>query len=186
MLHTTWQDVRYGLRLLRRSPLFTATAVLSLAIGIGANTTIFSVGSAMLFRPLPGVREPGRLVDVGRTQDGRGFDNSSYPNFRDVRARVTTLSDVYAVRLEAQPMGLGGTDGAERIYGTLVSGNYFSVLGTTPAAGRLLTDDDDRGAAGGNAVIVISHDLWQRRFGGNPAAVGSTVLLNGHPFAIAG
>ena len=186
MFEAAWQDVRYGLRLLRRSPLFTATAVLSLAIGIGANTTIFSVASAMLFRPLPGVRQPGRLVDIGRTQDGHGFDNSSYPNFRDVRARVTTLSDVYAIRLEAQPMGLGGTDGAERIYGTLVSGNYFSILGTTPALGRLFTDDDDRNAAGSPAVMVISHDLWLRRFGGDPAAVGSTVPINGHPFAIVG
>src|SRR5262245_6553643 len=186
MLHTTWQDVRYGLRLLRRSPLFTATAVLSLAIGIGANTTIFSAASAMLFRPLPGVHEPGRLVDIGRTQDGKGFDNSSYPNYRDIRARVTTVTDVYALRLEAQPMGLGGTDGAERIFGTLVSGNYFSVLGTTPAAGRLLTDEDEKGALGSHAVMVISHERWQRRFGGNPAIVGSTVPINGHPFAIVG
>ena len=186
MLEAIVQDVRYGLRLLRRSPLFTLTAVLSLAIGIGANTTIFSVASAMLLRPLPGVREPSRLVDIGRTQDGRGFDNSSYPNFRDIRARATTLSGIYAVRLEAQAMGLGGPDGAERIYGTLVSANYFTVLGTTPAAGRLLTDEDDQGAPGSHAVTVISHELWQRRFGGNPAVVGSTVPINGHPFAIVG
>lgn len=98
MLETIWQDVRYGLRLLRRSPLFTATAVLSLAIGIGANTTIFSVGSAVLLRPLPGLGDPGRLVDIGRTQDGRGFDTTSYPNFQDVRERATTLSDVFTSR----------------------------------------------------------------------------------------
>ncbi len=79
MLETAWQDVRYGLRLLRRSPLFTATAIASLAIGIGANTTIFSIASAMLLRPLPGLSDPGRLVDIGRTRNGRGFDNSSYP-----------------------------------------------------------------------------------------------------------
>jgi len=136
VFHDAWQDVRYGFRLLRRSPLFTATAALSLAIGIGANTTIFSVASALLLRPLPGVQEPSRLVDIGRTQEGSGFDNSSYPNFRDIRARATTLSDVYAIKLEAQPMGLGGQDGAERIYGTVVSANYFSVLGTKPAGQR--------------------------------------------------
>ena len=186
MFESTIQDVRYAVRLIRRSPLFAATAILSVAIGIGANTTIFAVASAMLLRPLPGVQDRPRLVDIGRTQDGEGFDNSSYPNFVDVRARVTTLTDVYAMKLEAQPMSLGGADGAERIYGTLVSANYFTVLGVTPAAGRLLIDDDDRGGAGEHAVMVISHELWQRRFGGDPAIVGRAVTLNGQPFAIVG
>jgi predicted permease len=186
VFETLWQDVRYGLRLLQRSPLFTVTAALSLAIGIGANTTIFSVASALLLRPLPGVADPGRLVDIGRTQDGKDFDNSSYPNYRDIRARVTTLSDVYAIKLEPQPMGLGGQDGAERIYGAIVSANYFTALGTRAQAGRLLIDSDDEGALGSHAVMVISYELWQRRFGGNPGVVGQTVPLNGHPFAIVG
>src|SRR3954466_2260704 len=148
MFDSILQDVRYAWRLLRRSPLFTLTAALSLAIGIGANTTIFSVASALLLRPLPGVADPGRLVDIGRTQNGKDFDNSSYPNYRDIRARVTTLADVYAIKLESQPMGLGGQDGAERIYGSMVSANYFSVLGTRAQAGRLLVDSDDQGAPG--------------------------------------
>jgi len=186
MLQTIWQDVRYGLRLLRHSPLFTLTAVASLAIGIGANTAIFSAASGMLLRPMPGVQQAGRLVDIGRTQDGHGFDNSSYPNFLDVRARVTTLTDVYAARLDPSPMGLGGQDGAERIYGTTVSANYFTVLGTTPAAGRLLVPDDDSGAPGSHPVMVISYELWQRRFGGDRNVVGQTVPLNGTPFAIVG
>lgn len=186
MFDSVLQDVRYGWRLLRRSPLFTVTAALSLAIGIGANTTIFTVASAMLLRPLPGVVDPARLVDIGRTQNGRDFDNSSYPNYLDIRARVTTLTDVYAIRLEAQPMGLGGQDGAERIYGATVSANYFSVLGTTPLLGRLLTDDDDSGAPGDHPVMVISYELWQRRFGGDPSVVGSSVPVNGYPFAIVG
>jgi predicted permease len=186
MLETAVQDVRYGVRLLARSPLFTATAVLSLAIGIGANTTIFSVASALLLRPLPGLAEPSRLVDIGRTQNGRDFDNSSYPNYLDIRARVTTLTDVYAIRVDPSPMGLGGQDGAERIYGTVVSGNYFAVLGATPAAGRLLAAADDTGTAGGQPVVVISYELWQRRFGGSPATIGQTVPLNGYPFAIVG
>jgi putative ABC transport system permease protein len=186
VLETTWQDVRYGYRLLLRSPLFTLTAALSLAIGIGANTSIFSVASAMLLRPLPGIAEPARLVDIGRTQNGKDFDNSSYPNYRDIRARVTTLSGVYAIKLESQPMGLGGQDGAERIYGSIVSANYFSVLGTRAIAGRLLTDADDEGAPGSHPVIVISYELWQRRFGGRPDAIGQTVPLNGYPFVIVG
>src|SRR4051812_30990004 len=95
---SAWQDARYGLRLLRRSPLFTVTAVLSLAIGIGANTTIFSIASAVLLRPLPGLVDPARLVDIGRTQDGQGFDTSSYPNFTDVRERLTSVEHLYAYR----------------------------------------------------------------------------------------
>ena len=186
MLETLWQDTRYGLRLLRRSPLFTLTAALSLAIGIGANTTIFSAASALLLRPLPGVAEPGRLVDIGRTQNGKDFDNSSYPNYRDVRARVTTLSDVYAMKFEPQAMGLGGTDGAERIYGAIVSGNYFAVLGTRPHLGRLLVDADDEGAPGSHPVIVLSYELWQRRFGGNTSVIGQTVALNGNGFSVVG
>ncbi len=117
MLQTTLQDIRYALRLLRRSPLFTITAALSLAIGIGANTTIFSIASALLLRPLPGLSDPSRLVDVGRTQDGRGFDNSSYPNYRDYRERQKSLTDVYAYRLEPQPLSLATGGDAQRIYG---------------------------------------------------------------------
>jgi predicted permease len=186
VVETLWQDARYGLRLLRRSPLFTLTAALSLAIGIGANTTIFSAASALLLRPLPGLAEPGRLVDIGRTQNGKDFDNSSYPNYRDVRARVTTLSDVYAMKFEPQAMGLGGTDGAERIYGAIVSGNYFAVLGTRPHLGRLLMDADDEGAPGSHPVIVLSYELWQRRFGGSPSVVGQSVALNGNAFSVVG
>ena len=144
MLETTWQDVRYGLRLLRQSPLFTVTAALSLAIGIGANTTIFSVASALLLRPLPGLAAPDRLVDIGRTTNGDGFDTATYPNYKDLRERTTTLSELYAYRIEPLPVSLSDGTDAERIYGAPVSGNYFRALGTIPAAGRLFTDDDDR------------------------------------------
>ena len=186
MLETLWQDVRYGARLLSRSPLFTLTAALSLAIGIGANTTIFSIASALLLRPLPGLAEPGRLVDIGRTQGGEDFDTSSYPNYLDIRARTTTLSDVYAMDLEPRPMGLGGRDGAERAYGGVVSANYFSVLGTQPRLGRLLMPTDGEGAPGSHPVMVISSELWERRFGSDPAIVGQTLPLNGYPFTIVG
>src|SRR4051812_17779455 len=104
MIETTVQDVRYAVRVLRQSPLFTITAALSLALGIGANTTIFSVASALLLRPLPGLAAPERLVDVGRTQEGTGFDTVSYPNYRELRERTSTLQDVYALRVEPEPM----------------------------------------------------------------------------------
>ena len=133
MLETLLQDVRFALRLLRKSPLFTLTAALSLAIGIGANTTIFSVANALLLRPLPGLAAPDRLVDLGRTQRGEGFDTVSHPFYRSVRERATTLDGVYATRLEPTPMSLGGRDAAERVFGTIVSGNYFTVLGTRAA-----------------------------------------------------
>lgn len=184
MLETAWQDVRYGLRLLRRSPLFTATAALSLAIGIGANTTIFSVASALLLRPLPGLADPARLVDIGRTTNGSGFDTSTYPNYKDLRERVTTLAELYAYRVEPQPVSLSDGREAERIYGVPVSGNYFRALGTVPSAGRLFTDDDDR--ENGPPVVVISHDLWQRRFGGAADTVGRTVSFNATTVTIIG
>ncbi|HEY2433175.1 MAG TPA: ABC transporter permease [Vicinamibacterales bacterium] len=184
MLEQLSQDVRYGLRLLGRSPLFTMTAVVSLAIGIGANTTIFSIASALLLRPLPGLVEPSRLVDIGRTQDGNGFDTVSHPNYRDVRQRVTTVADVYAYRIEPQPLSLGGEHEAERIFGFMVSGTYFQALGTVALRGRLLNDNDDR--PGGPHVVVISDELWRRRFGGAADAVGRVVSINGFPVTIVG
>lgn len=185
MLETAFQDIRFAIRLLRRCPLFTTTAALSLAIGIGSNTAIFSVANALLLRPLPGLAAPNRLVDLGRTQRGEGFDTVSHPYFRSVRERAKTLEDVYAYRLEPTPMSLGGRDAAERVYGTVVSGNYFTVLGTRAAWGRTLEDRDD-GAPGANAVTVISHELWERRFNRNPGVVGESILLNSHPFTIVG
>lgn len=93
MLDSWLQDIRYAARLARRNPLFALTAALSLAIGIGANTAIFTIANALLFKPPAGVAEPGRLVDIGRSQNGQGFDNNSYPNYLDVRRRVTVFSD---------------------------------------------------------------------------------------------
>ena len=185
MFETWIQDVRFAVRLLRKSPLFTLTAALSLAIGIGANTTIFSVANALLVRPLPGLTAPDRLVDLGRTQRGEGFDTFSYPYYRSVRERATTLEGVYAYDLEPAAMGLGGREAAERVYGTMVSGNYFTVLGARATHGRTLEDRDD-GIPGESAVTVISHELWERRFDSDPAIVGQTILLNSHPFTVVG
>src|SRR5258707_12955437 len=142
MLDSWLQDIRYAVRLVRRNPLFSLTAALSLAIGIGANTTIFTIANALLFKPPSGVVEPERLVDVGRSQDGQGFDNGSYPNYLDLRARNTVFSGMYAYRAGAEPMSLGGRDGAERIYGDLVSNTYFSGLGVRAHVGRLFVPED--------------------------------------------
>jgi predicted permease len=185
MLDGIAQDLRYAVRLLRRNPLFALTAVLSLAIGIGANTTIFTIADALLFKPPSGVVDAGRLIDVGRSQNGQGFDNSSYPNFLDIRSRNTVFTDLYAVRFGSEPMSLGGRDGAERIYGELVTTNYFAVLGTRPAVGRLFSRDDSV-EPGGAPLVVLSHQFWQRRFSGDAAIVGQTLALNGRPFTVIG
>ena len=185
MFDSWLQDLRYAVRLLRRNPLFALTAVLSLAIGIGANTTIFTIANALLFKPPLGVAAASRLVDVGRSQDGQGFDNGSYPNYLDIRARNTVFSGIYAYRLGPEPMSLRGKDGAERIYGEMVSTNYFNVLGTPPHIGRLFTSDDSEQPAA-TPLAVLSHRFWMRRFNGDPAIVGQTLVLNGRPFMVIG
>ena len=185
MFDSWLQDLRYAVRLLRRNPLFALTAVLSLAIGIGANTTIFTIANALLFKPPLGVADASRLVDVGRSQDGQGFDNVSYSNYLDIRARNTVFSGIYAYRLGPEPMSLRGKDGAERIYGEMVSTNYFNVLGTPPHIGRLFTSDDSEQPAA-TPLAVLSHRFWMRRFNGDPAIVGQTLVLNGRPFMVIG
>jgi len=185
MLQTTLQDIRYAFRLLRRSPLFTMTAALSLAIGIGANTTIFSIASALLLKPLPGLSDPSRLVDIGRTQDGQGFDNLSYPNYRDYRERQKSLTDVYASRVDPEPMSLATPTDAVRIYGSIVSANYFTVLGVRPLLGRMLQDSDDAPESS-HSVIVLSYDLWTKTFASDPAIVGRTLSVNSKPFMVVG
>jgi putative ABC transport system permease protein len=177
-------DFGNAIRLLVRSPLFTATAVLSLAIAIGATTTVFTLADAMLLRRPIGVADPDRVVDIGRTRNGREFDNSSYPNYQDIATQAKTVG-VYAVDLEPSSVALGGESGAERVYCTLVSGDYFQILGVTPQAGRLLTRDDDR-APGAARVAVLSDRLWRRRFSADRSIVGKPVVLNGTPFTIIG
>src|SRR5258707_2953325 len=180
-------DLRHAARLLRGEPLSTLTAVLSLAIGIGANTTIFTVAHAVLFRPPAGVAVPSQLVDIGTRTPGGGFGNSSYPNYLDLRARTTTLEGVYAYSLFPRAMSLGaesGTPGTERIFATLVTGNYFSVLGATPSAGRLLgADESEPGTAD---AVVLSHRFWTRRFNGDPRIEERAMTLNGLPVTVIG
>ncbi|HET8772928.1 MAG TPA: ABC transporter permease [Thermoanaerobaculia bacterium] len=184
-MDSTIQDLRFALRLLFRNPLFTLTAALSLAVGIGANTTIFSLANALLFQPPAGVAGVDRLVDIGRSQEGEGFDNNSYPNFLDVRARSRAFTDVYAYRMDPQPMSLGNPGGAERIFGGLVSNNYFDALGVQPGLGRLFSRNDPA-AAGASPFVVLSHRFWARRFHSDPSIVGRKLDLNGRPFTVAG
>jgi predicted permease len=179
-------DLIHAARLLRRNPVVTITATLSLAIGIGANTTIFTVAKALLFQPPAGVVEPYRLVDIGRSRGGVGFGPSSYPNYLDIRRRATTLDDVYAYSRFPQAMSAGGAGiGTESIFGSVVTVNYFTVLGAVPAVGRLFGVAESA-QPGASPVVVLSHLFWTRRFNKDPAIVGRALLLNGHPFTVVG
>src|SRR5258705_1314952 len=137
------QDLRYAVRLLIKSPGVTITAVLALALGIGANTSIFSLVNGALLRPLPGVQEPSRLVTLERTQDGKVQYNSGYPDYVYFRDNNESFSGLAAHCGTPLSVCSGET---ERLRGDLVSGNYFSVLGVQPAVGRLISPEDDRQA----------------------------------------
>src|ERR671913_503688 len=128
-------DLRYSLRLLGRSPVFTVTSVISLALGIGAAATIFSLTDALLFEPTVGVRNASEVLDIGRANQGSGFDNMSHPTYRYLREHSRTL-DIAAVDFGGGPMSLSVEGTSERVIGTLVAGNYFDVLGTTAVLGR--------------------------------------------------
>jgi len=177
MLETFLQDARFATRLLIKSPLFAITAALSLGIGIGANTTIFSIANALLIRPLPGLAEPERLVDLGRTTRGQGFDTVLYHYYRSVRERMSTLSNVYAYR-EPTPMSLGGRAQAERIYGTMISGSYFPTLGTRAAAGRLLNDGDDVTMGAHPVASCCARGSFSRQ---SASPAGSRLRVQGQP-----
>jgi predicted permease len=186
-IETLLQDLRYAVRILRRSPGFAATAALSIAIGIGANTAIFSLINAVLLRTLP-VTSPEQLV-VFSTSGSRGSDYSlSYPQYAQLHDGATMLSSVCASGgANRMRMIVGASTDAETpesVQAEKVSGNFFSTLGVEAALGRTLTDADDRDGA--PAVAVISHGLWQRRFGLDPAVVGKSIILDDVPFTIVG
>jgi predicted permease len=183
-MESLWQDIRYGARTLHKNPGFTAVAVLALALGIGANTAIFSLIDKLLWRQLP-VNDPERLVLLSAESVSPRFLNTifSYPDYKDYRDGNNVLAGLIAFRDVDASVGEG--EGAERVGGELVSGNYFDVLGVRPERGRFLRPDDD-GAPGQNPVVVLSHGLWQRRFGADPNIVGKTVTLAGAGYTVVG
>jgi putative ABC transport system permease protein len=173
--------MRYALRVLKRSPAFAAVAVLSLALGIGANAAIFSVINAALLRPLP-VREPESLIRVIRWHDDRP-GSISYPLFARLRDRLTSISGSLAVMSAEEPIAINGNEDMESA--ELVSGGYFGVLGVRAAAGRLLDAADDADAPAAPAA-VISDAYWQRQFGRSASAIGRSFTILGRPFTIVG
>jgi predicted permease len=180
------QDVRYGARLLGRNPIFTLTASLSVAICLAANTTVFTLANRLLFRDPVGVSEPERLVDIAPT-DGRRLTEPvlPYSAYAGIRDRTTRLQGVYGYQLDLQALSMRTGGSAERVFGTFVTVDYFSVLGVRPAAGRLF-GPADAAERGSSSSVVLSHAFWKRRFDGNAAIVGQTLDLNGQPMAVAG
>jgi macrolide transport system ATP-binding/permease protein len=177
------RNLRHALRGLRRSPGFTVVAVATLALGIGVNATIFSLVSAVLYRPLP-VERPSELVNVyGSTTEAPVHDALSYPNYLDYRAQTQTLSGLIAHSNFFASLSMDGS--AELVVGEVVSDNYFDVLGVRPALGRAFVADEFSGPGAG-PVAVISHDFWQTRFGGAPDVAGRTFRMNGLSYTVIG
>ena len=184
VMDTIMQDVKYAVRTLIRAPGFTIVVVVTLGLGIGANTAIFSLVNEVLLRPIP-IAEPDRVVRLYTSDFSSGlYGTSSYPDYLDFGEQSTALEGLAAFTFSL-PVNLASDGVAERVQGTMVSGNFFGVLGVQPAAGRLLAPSDDV-TPGGHPVAVISHGTWQRRFGGSADVIGQSMTLNGHPFTIVG
>src|SRR5258705_1271888 len=178
-----FQDIRYGLRKIVKAPGFTLLAMLALALGICANTTIFSFINGLILRPLAGVKEPNRLVAVYTSDYSSGlYGGSSYPDYLDFRNQADAFEGLAAY--EDTVLNLSGDADAERLRGAYVTGNYFEVLGVKAAVGRTFQPSDD--TASGSQGVTISAGLWQRRFNSDPTIIGRTLKLHGKPYTVVG
>ncbi len=176
------QDLRYGVRMLIKNFGFTVVAVLSLALGTGANTAIFSLINTVMLRPLP-IEKPEQLVSLNNSSENRMFPTFSYPNYKDFRDKNDVFSGLIGYRYAPLSLSYDGIN--ERVWGYVVTGNYFEVLGVNAALGRMISPDDDR-APGAHPVAVVSYKYWQQRFGGVPDIVGRDVIVNGRGYTIIG
>lgn len=188
-METFLQDLRYALRALVKNRAFTTVAVLSLGLGVGANTTIFSFVNGLLLKP-PAVAEPDRLVELWQhnVTRGTGIGSSmqlSYPDFEYFRDRNHVFSEMAAFTAETSAVVWNRGGEGEMLHGAMVSGNFFSLLGVRPALGRgFLAEEDRSGAA--STVIVLSHALWTDRLGSDPSVLGKVLTLNGRGFTVVG
>jgi hypothetical protein len=179
------QDLKYAIRTLTRRPGFATVIVLTLALGVGANATIFSWLDALAFNPIPAVAHASSLMAIHATTPTRHDLSLSYPNYRDVRdSRPAGIAGLIAFRSLALGMRVSSGE-PERTWAEIVSGNYFDVLGVRPAAGRLLASTDD-GAEGAGKVVVVSDRLWRSRFAGRADVAGTQVIINGFTFDVIG
>ncbi|HEX8650240.1 MAG TPA: ABC transporter permease [Pyrinomonadaceae bacterium] len=182
LIEDLWQDLRYGVRMLVKKPGFALIAVVTLALGIGANTTIFSLVNATLLRQLP-LTEPESLAYVFSGNPGSPYSNASYPDYAEFRDQNQVFSGLAA--WGGIMASLNSNDQTDLVTGAIVSGNFFDVIGVRAALGRAISSEDDR-TPGAHAVAVISHGLWQSRFGGVAGVIGQQISLNGQAFTIIG
>jgi predicted permease len=192
-METLWQDIRYGWRVLRNSPAFTTVAVLTLALGIGANTAIFTLINAVILKMLP-VKNVNELVVIGdptaahsRSHGTPRTDLYSYPLYKELRDRTSVFNGMLAAGEvhRTRVAKMAGQSISDDVLGVLVSGNYFSVLGVNALAGRTLYETDDQ-VRGGHPVAVISYSLWRSRFNSDPSVIGDSIRVNNYPFTIVG
>jgi len=180
-------DARYSLRNLRRSPMFTTVAIVSLALGIGANTAIFTLVDQLILRLLP-VRAPEQLVMISSTGphmgSNRGPRASSYPMYEDYQKQAQAFSYVFCRFATNLSVSFSGR--TERVQGELVSGNFFQALGVKPAIGRLFTPEQDDRVYKGHPAAVLSYQYWVTRFGADPNVIGQKLIVNDYPMTIVG
>jgi putative ABC transport system permease protein len=181
-LEDTLRDVRYAFRLLRRTPVFAVTAIASLAIAIGATTTVFTAVNALLVRTAPGVAEPDRLVDISRMTGDVGLEAISRDQYLTIRDRVSSVEQVYAYALVLTPMAWSPDtgEGGQAVFADVVTPNFFTALGVTPAAGRMFADGET------GPVVVLSHRFWRDRYQGSPDVIGTGMRLGETTFTIVG
>lgn len=177
------QDVRFGVRQLRRNAAFSMAVIAVLTLGIGGNAVVFSMFKALALSPLPGVHQSASLAVVLRRSVGGRLEGTSYPDFRDYRDRSQAFTGLAASNMQPVILGLGRT--GERVWSEMVSGNYFQVLGVGAQLGRVLLPSDEV-APGQHPVAVLSDGLWRRSFGADPAIVGKTIQVNRHPLTVVG
>ncbi|MEZ5400530.1 MAG: ABC transporter permease [Bryobacteraceae bacterium] len=184
---TLSSDVRFALRALRRNPLFTAVALLSLSLGIGANTAIFTLMDQLMLRQLP-IRDPQELVmlyqEGAHNGSNMGYRMHSYPIYQDYQKKAEPLSEVICRRLLDVTLGADGQ--TERIHAELVSGNYFSMLGVKPALGRVFNSKEDDRVVSGHPSVVLGYDYWMTRFAGERGIIGKKILVNNYPMTVVG
>jgi putative ABC transport system permease protein len=182
-METLLQDLRYAVRSLKATPMVMLVASLTIAIGVGATTTMFSLANALLLRPPVGVARPDRLITVHTlAQDGSSLHAFSYPDYRDLSQAGAGLAELSAYTI--LPMSVRSADEPQLVAGEVVSANYLRVLGAHTSLGRFFSPEEDQ--PGGPQVVVLSHSLWQRRFGADPAILGRIITVNGHPLTVIG
>ncbi len=178
------QDLRYTLRSFRNSPGFAAVAILTIAVGIGANTTVFSWLRSLLLNPLPGTEQPGRIVAIENTAPGGEPITTSYLDFRDFRDNLRTINFLTAYR--GYVFSVGDAPNSERVWGEMASGGLFDMLGIKPEAGRFFSIEERDDAQNVHAVVVISHSYWKSHYHSDPSAIGSILRINRTPFTMIG